>query len=208
MNYTDLVSELQEWTEDDSSEFQTAIPQIIRLAENRIFRDIPQFQTSRLTATGVLAGSSLDVSAISVMREIRAFSLGTGDNITFLQKRTDTYLTDYQPNPDTAGTPKFYAQSDFDTLRICPAPSASISYTLYYRGVADTQRLSATNSNSTLGDHYEDLILASALLSASVFLHDEKAIAIHTADYTAAKDAITGENSGQFSSEYGRGMRS
>lgn len=207
MNYTELVSELQEWTEDDSTEYQTAIPQIIRLAENRVFRDIPQFSSSRLKTTGVTATASISLAGLSVMWEIRAFSYTASVSETFLQKRTDTYAVDYQPDPSATGTPKFYVQEDHQTLRMVPAASASVQWTLYYRGVAETQRLSATNANSNLGDKYEDLILASALLSASTFLHDTEAMTVHQAQYNAVKEQVALEVASHYSSEYGRGMR-
>jgi hypothetical protein len=47
MNYTNLVSDIQNFMEDDSTEFQNSIPDIITQAEAMIFARLPSLPCYR-----------------------------------------------------------------------------------------------------------------------------------------------------------------
>ena len=59
MNYTQLVANIQNFLEDDSTELQASIDQIIEQAETMIFQRMPNLPCFRKTTTGsMIAGTS------------------------------------------------------------------------------------------------------------------------------------------------------
>ena len=94
--YAEIVSILQNWNEDDSTEFSNVIPDIISRAEDRIFRIVPALIDHRTLETGnLVSGNELVTTSATDIRGIRYIYLTVNTVKTFLEQRTDEYLEDY-----------------------------------------------------------------------------------------------------------------
>ena len=74
MNYTQLVANIQNFLEDDSTELQASIDQIIEQAETMIFQRMPNLPCFRKTTTGSMAAGTADYTVPSA-RMIRQVSI-------------------------------------------------------------------------------------------------------------------------------------
>jgi uncharacterized Rossmann fold enzyme len=82
MNYTSLVSQIQAFLEDDSTELQASIDDIITQAENMIFQRLPSLPCFRNVTTGTLIVDTFDY-AIANARMIRQVAVTDGDSKQF-----------------------------------------------------------------------------------------------------------------------------
>ena len=70
MNYTELVSNIQYFLEDDSTELSNSIPTIITQAESMIFQRLPNLPCFRQQSTGNLVIGTADYT-VATARMIR-----------------------------------------------------------------------------------------------------------------------------------------
>jgi len=98
MNYSSLVSQIQNFSEDDSTELSNEINNIIIQAEEMIFQRLPSLPCFRQQSTGNLVIGTADYTVANA-RMIRQFSItNSSSNRLFLDHRVDSYLTDMHPN--------------------------------------------------------------------------------------------------------------
>ena len=111
MNYTELVSNIQNFLEDDSTELSNSIPTIITQAESMIFQRLPNLPCFRQQSTGNLVIGTADYT-VATARMIRQVSVTSSSNVSFLNHKIDSYLRDFHPNSSTTGTPIMYSTKD------------------------------------------------------------------------------------------------
>ena len=142
LSYSDLVTNIRNYTETDSNVLTTAILEnIILNAQYRIMRDIP-IDADRVQQTGNLVAGQETINAPAgalFIRSIQIYdstSAVTGAN-SYLEKKDYTYLQQYVPSTESAkrGKPKYYAmyggatgESDTTSGRIALAPTPDQAY--------------------------------------------------------------------------------
>ena len=115
MSYTTLKTKIQNFIENDGSEFVASIDDIIAQAESMVFQRLPNLPCFRNTFTGTLITNTSDYT-IANARMIRQFSItNSSSNRLFLDHRVDSYLTDMHPNSSTTGEPTMYATKSAGT---------------------------------------------------------------------------------------------
>ena len=109
MNYAALVVAISDYTENT---FQTVdVNLFITQAEQRIYNSV-QFPSLRKNVTGVLSSSNKYLACPSDFLSPYSLAIypasGTGDYIYLLNKDVN-FMREAYPNPNTTGTPKYYA---------------------------------------------------------------------------------------------------
>ncbi len=173
--YAEVTSILQNWNEDDSTEFSASIPDIIARAEDRVFRTVPGLLDHRTLETGnVSSGNSLFTTTATDIRGIRYLYLTISNVKTFLEERKDEYIEDYWTSTNT-GTPKYYAlhtaTTSGTTFLLAPIPNTAFAYTLKYTRIPT--RLSSGNTTTYVSVNHPDVLIKAALYEASIFLNRE-----------------------------------
>ena len=172
--YTELVSQIRDYTEVSSDVFtDSIINDFIEHTENKILRDLDlpvfrSYQYATFTASnGFLTlpgGTSITPTEFSIIRSVMIYpAAGSGDR-TYLEQRDVTYMNEYWPDRSTTGTPKYYSQWDQNTIYVVPTPSAA-----FYVEVGLTKlptRLSSSNTNTWLSDNAPALLLYRCLVEA------------------------------------------
>jgi hypothetical protein len=109
MNYSTLVSNIQNFLEDDSTELSNSIDQIISQAEDMIFQRLPSLFCFRGSVSGTLIVGTSEYT-IPTARMIRQVSVtDSSSNVVYLNHRLDSYVRDYWPNSSTTATPEMYS---------------------------------------------------------------------------------------------------
>ena len=208
MNYTSLVSQIQAFMEDDSTELQSSIDDIITQAESMIFQRLPSLPCFRNITTGTLVVGTFDY-AIPNARMIRQTSVTDGNsNIIYLDHRVDSYLRDYYPNSTTTGTPEIYSTKNATTsgitITLAPTPSATLAYQVDF--IAPETGLSSSNANTWIGDNAENVLLSATLFETSAFLKATETLQLYKAQFDEAIGLFQQEMARNYTAEYNAGI--
>jgi hypothetical protein len=207
MNYTTLVANIQNFVEDDSTELEASIPQIIAQAEEMIFQRLPNLPCFRKTSTASMVAGTADYTLASA-RMIRQLSITNSGNVSYLDHRIDSYLRDYWPNSSTQGTPIMYstktASTSGITVTVAPTPDSTYSYTIDY--IAPETGLSSGNPNTWISDNAEVVLLSASLYETSAFLKAAETLNLYKAQFDEAIQLFQQEMSRNYNAEYNGGI--
>ena len=208
MNYATLVSNIQNFVEDDSTELTNSIDQIIDQAEEMVFQRLPSLPCFRQIRTNNFVVGEADV-VIPSARMVRQFSVtDSSSNVFFLDHRIDSYLKDYHPNSSSTSTPEMYstkaASTSGVTLTVAPTPSATLAYEVDF--IAPVTGLSSSNTTTWIGDNAENVLLSASLYEVSTFLKAEEMITLYKAQFDEAIGLFQQEMGRNYSAEYNAGI--
>ena len=207
MNYTQLVANIQDFLEDDSSELQASIDQIIDQAEVMIFQRLPNLPCYRNTVTGNMVAGTADYTVPSA-RMIRQVSVISSNVVSYLNHRVDSYLRDYWPNATTQGTPIMYSTKSASTagmvITLAPTPDAADTIQVDY--IAPETGLSSGNANNWISDNAEAVLLAACLYEASAFLKAGETLALYKTQFDEAVQLLIQEMQRDYAAEYNGGI--
>jgi hypothetical protein len=208
MNYTELVTNIQNFMEDDGTEFTTSIPEIITQAENMIFARLPNLPCYRQTLSGnfSIGTNEYDVVNARMIRQVAVTKANS--DVIYLKHRIDSYLRDFVPNASTQGEPFMYATKKATTsgikILIGPTPSATLAYEVDFIGLETG--LSSTNSNNWVGDNAEQVLLSACLYESSSFLKAPDSVNLYKAQFDEAIALFQQEMQRNYQAEYEGGI--
>lgn len=192
--YTELVADLQEWLEDDDTEFAASIPRLINLGELRVIKDLDLgiFKEDQTAAT---VGSQEFVTYPATTLDLVAWKSIYYDNAgqrVWLELRGSDYVRDYQV-PAATGAPRYYAEENGQWL-LAPIPDAI--YTLNARALVRPAPLSVSNTTNWLSDTVDDLLFKACLAESDQFLKSDDRVAMWKQEYqellpTTKRDVYT-----------------
>jgi|TARA_Y100000361_G_scaffold143969_1_gene151603 hypothetical protein len=207
MNYTELVSNIQNFLEDDSTELSNSIPTIITQAESMIFQRLPNLPCFRQQSTGNLVIGTADYT-VATARMIRQVSVTSSSNVSFLNHKIDSYLRDFHPNSSTTGTPIMYSTKDSGTggivITLAPTPSATLAFQVDF--IAPETGLSSGNANSWVGTFAENVLLSAALYESSAFLKAGETVKLYKDQFDEAIALFQQEMGRNYTAEYDGGI--
>jgi hypothetical protein len=180
MNYTQLVAEIQSYTED---QFQVAdINTFIEQAEQRIYNSV-QLPALRKNVTGNVTTNNTYLAAPTDW--LATFSLAVIDaagNYTYLLDKDVNFIRSSYPSPNDTGLPVYYALFDQNTFILGPTPDASYNMELHYYYYPESI---VTTGTTWLGDNFDSALLYGALLEAYTYMKGEADV---LANYKARYD--------------------
>jgi hypothetical protein len=207
MNYTQLKANIENFLEDDSTELQASVDEIITQAEDMIFQRLPNLPCFRQTTSANLVAGTNDYVVTSA-RMIRQVSVISSNILSYLDHRVDSYLRDYWPNLTTQGTPKFYstksANTSGTTITIAPTPNAADTYQVDF--IAPETGLSSSNANTWVGDNAENVLLSACLYEASAFLKAGETLTLYKTQFDEAVQLFVQEMQRDYAAEYNGGL--
>ena len=168
MNYTQLVAEIQSYTEN---QFQTAdINTFIEEAEQRIYNSV-QLPALRKNVTGSVTASNKYLAAPSDW--LATFSLAVIDasgNYTYLLDKDVNFIREAYRSGTETGLPIYYALFDQNTFILGPTPDSAYSMELHYFYYPESI---VTAGTSWLGDNFDSTLLYGSLLEAYTYMKGE-----------------------------------
>jgi hypothetical protein len=168
MNYTQLVAEIQSYTEN---QFQTAdIDTFIKQAEQRIYNSV-QFPAIRKNMTGTTTAGNKYLTCPAGW--LATFSLAVIDPVTdeysYLLNKDVNFIRAAYPSPDDQGKPEYYALFDQNTFILGPTPDDNYDMELHFYYYPESI---VTANNTWLGDNFDSALLYGALLEAATYLKE------------------------------------
>ena len=207
--YSELVTQIREYTETDSNVFTTVIVNdFIEHAELRIFRDVDldvfrKYQTATLTSGDPFISMPGAIPTdFEFARYITIFSpsgsLGglTDNERVYLQKKDTSFISEYAPNRTSTSIPKYYANWDNDTIILAPTPNAAYTIELAYN--AQPTGLSSSNTTTWVSTNAPQLLLYACLVEAFKFLKGpDNMLQMYETYYQQALTPFMGEQMGR-----------
>ena len=130
--YDQLKTAIQDYTENDESSFVTNLPLFIRIAEERILKNV-QLSMFRKNATASTTASNKYLACPGDFLAPFSLSLaGSDGDKFFIDFKDPSFLQTYTPNSATEGVPKYYSIFDIENFLIAPTPNASYTGELHY----------------------------------------------------------------------------
>ena len=183
MNYAQLVTAIEEYTETSEATFISQIPTFVQLAEERIYNtvDLPSL---RKNVTGTLTinnkylsvpGDFLSVYSLAVIK--------TDGTYEYLLNKDVNFIRQAYPQPTDTAIPKYYAIFGPDsssptnlTIILGPTPDLAYSAELHYFYYPESI---VTASTSWIGDNFESALLYGALREAVIFQKGEQDMVVY-----------------------------
>jgi hypothetical protein len=165
MNYSELVAEIQSYTENTFS--TTDVNTFITQAEQRIANAVQlpaSFKYSTLStsigvATLTLPADYLATFSVALQLPSSAYAYLINKDFTFLREAFPTTAT---------GQPQYYALSQAYELTLAPVPNAVFPVQVAYYGYPSS--ITAPAGTSWLGDNFSSVLLYGALVEAYTFM--------------------------------------
>ena len=174
MNYSQLVSLIQEYCETTEQTFVANIPTFVQLAEERIYNSV-QLPAIRKNSTGTATANTPYVTLPSDW--LSTYSLAVIDPVTgeyeYLLNKDVNYIRAAYPSPTAIAKPKYYGIWDADTMILGPTPDDDYTLELHYyyypASIVDA-------GTSWLGTNFETVLLYGAVREGYVYLKGEQDI--------------------------------
>ena len=184
MTYTQLVTEIQDYTENT---FQTAdINTFITQAEQRIYNSV-QLPALRKNVTGTTTTGNKYLAMPSDW--LATFSLAVinaNNEYLYLLNKDVNFIRQSFPDTDAAfyAEPEYYAVFDQNTFILGPTPDASYTMELHYFYYPES--ITTVSGGTTwLGNNFSSALLYGSLLEAYTYMKGEADV---LANYKARYD--------------------
>lgn len=161
INYTALVSAVQNAFEETGSDFTAYIPTAIALAHRTLYRKLDTYGLVFNRKTTLVAGDpflSMPTSA-EIIKSLN-YKKDNGQRVPILL-RTDEYLQEYWPDRTSTGQPKYFAWFNRATLLLAPAPASANEVEMEY--VAMPTVISASHPTNYYTDYCNDALFFSTM---------------------------------------------
>ena len=172
MNYSTLVTLIQDYCESTESSFVSNIPTFVQLAEERIYNSV-QIPAIRKNVTGTMTQNFRYFQLPSDW--LSTFSLAVIDPTTgeyeYLLNKDVNYIRQAYPPPNSTGKPAYYAIFDNATMLLGPTPDQAYTAELHYYYYPTSI---VSSSTSWLGDNFETVLLYGSLREAYTYLKGEQ----------------------------------
>lgn len=189
MNYTELVTEIQSYTEN---QFVTAdINTFIEQAEQRVYNSV-QLPAFRKNVIGqVTLGNKyltiptdwLATFSLAVIGLVGGIPSQDGE-FTYLLNKDVNFIRAAYPTPTDTGLPEYYAVFDQNSFILGPTPDANYYIELHYYYYPESI---VTASTTWLGNNFDSVLLYGSLLEAYTYMKGEQdVIAVYKQRYDEA----------------------
>ena len=184
MNYTQLVAEIQSYTEN---QFQTAdINTFITQAEQRIYNTV-QLPALRKNVTGTTTSGNKYLAIPAGWLSTFSVAVINADNeYLYLLNKDVNFIRQSFPDTDSDfyGVPQYYAVFDNSAFILGPTPDANYDIELHYFYYPESIT-TVVGGQTWLGDNFSSTLLYGSLLEAYTYMKGEADV---IANYKARYD--------------------
>ena len=183
MNYTQLSTAIQDYTQNFEGDFVANIPLFVQQAEQRIYNTV-QFPSLRKNVTGSTTQDNKYLSCPNDFLSVYSMAVidATGAYEYLLNKDVN-FIRQAYPNPNTdKAIPKYYALfgptvagatiSDELSFILGPTPDAAYNVELHYYYLPESITV-APDGQTWLGDNFDSVLLYGSLVESYIFMKGE-----------------------------------
>lgn len=172
--YNTLVIDIIDNMEEDSDEFYSAMPDIIRRAQNYLQNRVQVPEMLVFHSTNTIANNrELDLPAD--LHVLKSVLLQESNRWRPLIMQTNEFLAHYWPNYSQTGVPKYYANKDNTKLWLAPTPAAAYPVNLEY--VVKPPVLSFVQQTNWFSENLPNAFFMAAMMFANAWAKNAEATA-------------------------------
>jgi hypothetical protein len=172
LNYVQLTTLIQQYTEVDETTFVTNIPTFITNAETLINNSV-QLPAFRVNVTGTFTPGFQYIDLPTDFLSI--FSLAVIDPVTgnyhYLLNKDVNYIREAFPYPATSGLPKYYSMFDNTAFLVGPTPDQGYTVEMHYYAYPESITTAGT---SWIGNEFPNALLWGSIVEAYIYLKGEQ----------------------------------
>jgi hypothetical protein len=184
MNYAELSTAIQAYTENTETNFVAKIPVFVEQAEQRIYNSV-QFPSIRKNVTGVMASGNkymacptdfLAPYSMALITNVTGSNLNTG-TYEYLLNKDVNFIRQAYPTPNDTGAPKYYALFGPQSTNaaelsfiVGPTPNSNYDVELHYYYYPESI---VTAGTTWLGDNFDTVLLYGSLVEAYTYMKGE-----------------------------------
>ena len=171
--YDQLKDAIQDYTENTETSFVNNLPVFIRLAEERILKNV-QLSFFRKNVSGNMTASNKYLAAPTDF--LAPFSLSfvdsEGDHV-FLDFKDVDFIQSFNPDAATTGNPRYYAVFDIDFFILGPTPDSAYTTELHYFYRPASLTAGSGSGTTWLSENAELTLLYGSLIEAYIYMKGE-----------------------------------
>ena len=172
--YDQLKTAIQDYTENDETSFVTNLPLFIRIAEERILKNV-QLSMFRKNATASTTASNKYLACPGDFLAPFSLSLaGSDGDKFFIDFKDPSFLQTYTPDSTTTGSPRYYAVFDVDNFILAPTPNTTFTAELHYFYRPASLTAGSDSGTTWLSENAEMAMLYGALIEAYIYMKGEQ----------------------------------
>ena len=197
MNYATLSQLLQDYTQNYSSEFVAAIPEIVKLAEDRIYQSVQIPSLKKNSTSAFISGNKYLAQPNDFLAPYSMAVKSASGVYSYMLEKEVGFINEAYPNPSATGIPRYYAIFTDDTFVVAPTPNANLEVELHYFYEPESI---VTAGTSWLGDNVESVLFYGSLVEAYTYMKGEAdLIALYRGRYdeSIARLKMLGEGMGK-----------
>jgi len=172
--YDQLKTAIQDYTENDETSFVTNLPLFIRIAEERILKNV-QLSLFRKNATASTTASNKFLACPGDFLAPFSLSLaGTDGDKFFIDFKDPSFIQTYTPDATTTGSPRYYAVFDVDNFILAPTPNTTFTAELHYFYRPNSLTAGSGSGTTWLSQNAEMSMLYGSLIEAYIYMKGEQ----------------------------------
>ena len=172
--YAQLKTAIQDYTENTETSFVTNIPVFIRLAEERILKNV-QLSLFRKNVTATTTQNNKYLAMpLDFLAPYSLSLMGTDNDKFFIEFKDVSFIQTYTPDSSTTGSPKYYATFDVSNFILAPTPNAAFTTELHYLYRPASLTAGADGGTTWLSENAELTLLYGALVEAYIYMKGEQ----------------------------------
>ena len=190
-NYTYLVNDIIETTENDNSDFTSAIPKFVNRAELRLTKDLDDYGLVTYTSVAVSSGKNI-INLPAGTRILKNFNINNAGTKINLLQRTDEFLNDYWNVSASTGTPQYYARRNNTTVLIAPTAVSTVDGVIVH--ISRPTTLSSASDTNYFSDFCYNALYNASMVEALLFMKNYEAITIYESRYKEEVQALRNQS--------------
>lgn len=169
MTYGQLKQAILDYTENNETSFVANLSLFIRLAEERILKNV-RLNLFQKNQFGNMTTGNQYLAAPSDFLAPFSLSIVVNNNKEFLLFKDLDFVQSYTPNAATTGQPRYYAQFDVDNFIIGPTPNANYIVDIHYLYRPASLTAGSDSGTSWLSENAEITLLYGSLIEAYTYM--------------------------------------
>lgn len=172
MTYGELKTAVQDFVQSTETSFVNNLPLFIRLAEERIMKNV-RLNLFQKNASGSTTAGNKYVAAPTDFLAPISLSLTIGGTQTFLLLKNADFVQEYIRD-STSGEPVYFGQYDVDNLILAPIPDSAYALEMHYLYRPNSLTVGGDSGTTWLSENAEVALLYGTLVEAYTYLKGDQ----------------------------------
>ena len=192
MNYTELLSNVRNYTEVGSDVLTDAILNVFIInTENKVQKQLDLDAFRKFATSSFTIGSPFITlpNDFDLERGVQIVDTATNDR-TWLEQRDTTFIDEYNVDRvNNTGKPIYYANWDQNTMIFAPTPDATYTIELWYNKTPD--HLSSSQTTTWLSNNAPEVLIYGTLTEAFSYLKNPTYVQLYQQMYSQAVQGLS-----------------